>query len=93
MAPNNNRCLTRNFNPRIAEVSASKKTISRILSAKTFAEFTDRMSHPPPFPANFTINDLFNLPGDLHIIGHGGVGGEVSVVNELNENASNASFR
>ena len=93
MAPNSNRCLTRNFNSRIAEVSASKKTISRILSATTFEEFSDRMSHPPPFPAHVTFNDLFNLPGDLHTIGHGGVGGEVSVVNESNEIATDECFR
>jgi tyrosinase len=82
MSPNNIRCLTRNFNAKIAEVSASKKTLSRILSAKTFAEFSDRISHAPPFPEHVTMNDLFNLPGDLHTIGHGGVGGEVSSVDK-----------
>jgi tyrosinase len=93
MAPNNTRCMTRNFNARIAEVSASKKTLSRILSAKSFDEFSDRISHPPPFPTQVTIADLFNLPGDLHSIGHGGVGGEVSFVNTINEGDANNYFK
>jgi tyrosinase len=82
MAPDNTHCLTRNLNPMIAEWSANKKTLSRILSAKTYAELSDRMSHAPPPPAEMTfkdLQDLFESPGDLHGVGHGGIGGEVSL--------------
>jgi len=38
MTPNNTRCITRGFNAKLAHQSASKKSLSKVLSAKTFTE-------------------------------------------------------
>jgi tyrosinase len=39
MTPNNTRCIIRSFDAKLAHRSASKKSMSKVLSAKTFAEF------------------------------------------------------
>jgi tyrosinase len=75
MKPNNTRCMTRNFNPQIAEASATKATMKRIMQAKTYKDLMYQMEHPPP-PAY--EKGVFKFQGDVHSIGHSGVGGEVS---------------
>jgi tyrosinase len=39
MTQNNTRCITRGFNTKLAHASASKKSLSKVLSAKSFTEF------------------------------------------------------
>jgi tyrosinase len=76
MKPNNIRCLTRDFNPQIAEASATKATMARIMKSKTYKDLMYQMEHPPP-----PIYDkgVFRFQGDVHMIGHSGVGGEVTL--------------
>jgi hypothetical protein len=77
MVTNNTRCLRRNLNPRVAEINASKKVLSRILKSKTYADFCLRISGAgvlPPKPGQPR-----EFLGDLHSVGHGGIGGEVGV--------------
>jgi tyrosinase len=76
MKPNNTRCLSRNFNPQIAEASATKATLARIVKAKTYKDLTYEMEHPPPPKYE---KGVFKFQGDVHSIGHSGVGGEVNI--------------
>jgi tyrosinase len=80
MTPNNTRCLTRNFNAQIAKSSSSKVSLAQVLSAKTFNEFTRWMEAGNPQFHGFTPGKGLNFTnhGDMHDIGHGGIGGEVS---------------
>lgn len=75
------RCLTRNFNPQLAEAAASYASISDTLRAKNFGQFRQGVEKPriqylkDPKTGNYT---RIGRGGDLHTIGHSGVGGEMS---------------
>jgi tyrosinase len=77
MKTNNTRCLTRNFNPQLAEASANKATIARIMKATTYKDLMYQMEHPP---SPTFENGAFKFQGDVHSIGHSGVGGEVTFI-------------
>jgi tyrosinase len=79
MTKNNSRCITRGFNTPLAHASASKRSLTKVLSARTFTEFrswAEMGSGHMVMGVNGTIG-FENEGGDLHSIGHGGVGGEV----------------
>lgn len=77
MMPNKTRCLTRNFNIKMAYSSASSKSMRKILSAKSMAEF--RQLAETGVHQNWeTIQDGIDSLGSMHNIGHFGIGGEVS---------------
>jgi hypothetical protein len=73
MKPNNTRCLVRNFVPGSGE-SASRAMMKGLLAAKTFGQLRSDIEFPPPQPQGGG-----NHGGGFHSIGHGAVGGEVSV--------------
>ena len=68
------------MNPRVAEINASKKVLSRILKSKTYSEFCTRISGAGVLPP--TPGQVPEFLGDLHSVGHGGIGGEVSSSNK-----------
>jgi tyrosinase len=82
MNSNNSRCLTRNLNARVLESDAAKSTLIKALKSKSFGDFMDKVQLSGP-PEGFEHShipppSLDLLPSDLHSIGHGAVGGEVS---------------
>jgi len=87
MTPNNTRCLTRSMNDKMAHESASSKSIRKLLGAKTMTEFrtwieTGSMS----WSVGLKGLNITNEGGDMHNLGHGGIGGEmVDVFNSAND--------
>jgi tyrosinase len=74
MKPNNPRCLTRDFNPQMAEASATKALMARLMKAKSYKNLMHQMEELPP--PTFE-KGVFKFQGDVHSIGHYGIGGEV----------------
>jgi tyrosinase len=71
------RCLSRNLNPMIINMGATKKNYARVLKSKTFQEFGFWIESPD-FHADLSHGIQTN--SDFHTIGHFSVGGEVSVI-------------
>ncbi|KAF2429780.1 Di-copper centre-containing protein, partial [Tothia fuscella] len=87
MTKNNTRCITRGFSATIAHSGASRKSLSKVLSAKTFTEFRSwaemGSGHVTMGSGGIGFEDE---GGDLHSIGHMGIGGEMmDPFNSLND--------
>jgi tyrosinase len=79
MTANNTRCLTRNINAKFAQSSASSKSMRKVLSAKTMAEFRYLAeSGSRSISVSWHGINVTDEGGNMHNIGHAGVGGEVS---------------
>ncbi|KAF2400179.1 Di-copper centre-containing protein [Trichodelitschia bisporula] len=72
------RCLTRGFNQFIMDSAASKENIRKVLASKDFGEFRVAIEQPRVrFGATNGSFGIVSDGGDLHTIGHGGIGGEM----------------
>ncbi|RDI87962.1 hypothetical protein Vi05172_g1759 [Venturia inaequalis] len=78
MLLNNTRCLTRNFNVKVAYMSASSKSMRKILGAKSMAE--SRQLAESSVESRRAMSEGGNIDsfGSMHSIGHVGIGGEAS---------------
>jgi hypothetical protein len=88
MTPNNERCLTRRFNTEVAHEIAGRKSLSAVLNSEDFTQFRMLIErgHRNHIVEDFEgTNEAFGwrhshhvvIDGDLHNIGHTGIGGEV----------------
>jgi hypothetical protein len=88
MRPKNERCLTRRFNVEVAHEVAAKKSLTAVLNSRDFLQFRMLMERGH---RNRVVEDFEGsneavgwrhpphivVDGDLHNIGHTGIGGEV----------------
>jgi len=88
MRPKNERCLTRRFNVQVAHEIAAKKSLTAVLKSRDFLQFRMLIErgHRNRVIEDFEgSNQAFGwrhephivVDGDLHNIGHTGIGGEM----------------
>jgi hypothetical protein len=85
MVPDNNRCLRRKFNVRLAHEVAGKRSMTAVLNSKDFTQFRMMIERGHEVHIGEELKDSQSkndhdiiIDGDLHNIGHTGIGGEVS---------------
>lgn len=78
MLLNNTRCLTRNFNVKVAYMSASSKSMRKILGAKSMAESRQLAESSVESRRAMSKGGNIDSFGSMHSIGHVGIGGEAS---------------